>query len=116
MIEMSKLSELAPKIFVRETGTAISFAEYLEDQAANGELYTPTIKEMLTAALDPNTEWATADDLLAPIAREIISEAIQLNDKTIYIQLANFLLETWEQLANVNVSNNLEDVNSYVNE
>lgn len=37
-------------------------------------------------------------DYLAPIAREIISEAVQLDDKKIYLQLVTALRDAWQQL------------------
>lgn len=95
---MKKLSELAPKIVEKETGKAIPFAEFLEDQAGNGELYTPLIGQMLVAAHEPTTSWMEADDFLSPIAREIISEAVQMDDKIIYINLVTALRGAWEQL------------------
>lgn len=95
---MKKLNELAPNIVEVETGEEIPFKEFLADQGGNGELFTPLIGQMLAAALDPETGWHEADDLLAPIAREIISEAVQLNDKRIYRHLVASLREAWQGL------------------
>lgn len=95
---MQKLSEVFPKIIDQETREEIPFAQFLEDQAGTGELYTPEIGKMLAAALHPQTEWTEALDYLAPIAREIISEAVQLDDKMIYLQLVTALLDAWQKL------------------
>lgn len=93
-----KLNELAPKIVELETRKEIPFKEFLEEQACNGELYTPLIGKMLAAASDPSTSWQEADDFLAPIARQIISEAVELDDKSIYRQLVAALRAAWQQL------------------
>lgn len=95
---MKKLSEVAPKIIDQETREEIPFTQFLEDQAGTGELYTPEIGEMLAAALHPHTTWTEALDYLAPIAREIISDAVQLDDKKIYLQLVTALRDAWKQL------------------
>lgn len=95
---MKKLNDLAPKIVETETGREIPFEEYLADQAGNGELFTPLIGKMLEVAASPLTSWQEADDLLAPIAREIISEAVQLDDKRIYRHLVAALQEAWQGL------------------
>lgn len=95
---MKKLSELAPKIVEIETGKKISFKEFLEDQSGNGELYSPLIAKMLTSASDPETGWIEADDLLVPIAREIILEAVQLENKGIYRKLVAALHDAWQSL------------------
>lgn len=95
---MKKLTELAPKIVEKETGKEIPFSEFLPGQACNGELFTPLIAKMLVAARDLEASWQEADDFLAPIAREIISEAVQLNDKSIYLKLVAALQEAWQSL------------------
>lgn len=95
---MKKLIELAPKIVDKETGKEIPFSEFLPGQACNGELFTPLIGKMLEAARNPETSWQEADDFLAPIAREIISEAVQLEDKRIYCKLVAALREAWQSL------------------
>lgn len=95
---MKRLSELAPKIVEIETGRKISFKEFLEDQSGNGELYSPLVAKMLTSALNPETDWTEVDDLLTPIAREIILEAAQLDDKSIYRKLVAALRAAWQSL------------------
>lgn len=93
-----KLSEVAPKI-VDESGQEVSFAEFMSDQAGTGELFTPTIKEMLDASLDPHTPWDEVDDYLVPIAHHVISEAAEHEDKRIYIRLVLAIREAWEDLS-----------------
>lgn len=95
---MKELSELAPKIVEKETGKEISFAEFLENQSGNGELHSPLICKMLISASDPETGWVEADDLLVPIAREIILEAVQLDNKGIYRKLIAALHDAWQSL------------------
>jgi len=92
-----KLGEVAPKIS-DEFGNRVSFAEYMSDQSGMGELYSPTIKEMLDASLDPHTPWDEVDDYLVPIAHHVISEAAEHEDKRIYIRLVLAIREAWEDL------------------
>lgn len=95
---MKTLSQLAPKIVEKESGKEISFAQFLEEQSGMGELYEPEIGEMLAAALNPHTSWFDALDYLVPIARGIISEAVQLDDKRIYLRLVLAIREAWQDL------------------
>lgn len=94
---MKKMSQVAPQM-LDQLGAKVSFAQYLEDQAGSGELFRAEIGELLWLAVNPQTEWAEADEYLAPIARQIISEAVQLQDKRIYLRLVFAIREAWQEL------------------
>ncbi|MED5015949.1 hypothetical protein P9847_01375 [Paenibacillus chibensis] len=95
---MKTLSQLAPKIVEKESGKNIPFAEFLEDHAANGELFTSDISAMLDSALNPHTEWNEVDDYFVPIAHQVITEAAQHEDKRIYLRLVLAIREAWQDL------------------
>ncbi|WP_422657367.1 hypothetical protein ACK8P5_16595 [Paenibacillus sp. EC2-1] len=94
-----QLSEIAPKI-TNESGEEVAFAQYLSDHAGDGELFNPTIRirEILDAALNPHTPWDEVDDYLAPITRQVLSEAAEHEDRRIHLRLALAIREAWQDL------------------
>ncbi|PQP89673.1 hypothetical protein [Paenibacillus sp. AR247] len=95
---MKNLREVAPAIVDNETGQGVPFAQYLEEQAGTGELFNSDIGMMLTSALSPRTDWEEVNDYLAPIVKGVLSEAVQMEDKRIYIVLVLAIKEAWQEL------------------
>lgn len=72
---------------IKSEGKVISFMEFLKDMGGTGELYDSSYSDILKAALNPDTDWFEVDDILGPLAHEILSEAVQVNME-VYLELA----------------------------
>lgn len=95
MNQAINLAAIAPNI--TQEGRQIPFGEFLSDQAPNDELYEGYISDILKVAQDPNVEWVEVIDYVAPIAREVLSEAVQ-TDVNIYLELVQAISSAREKL------------------
>jgi hypothetical protein len=82
---------------IRSEGKVISFKEFLGDIGGSGELYDSWYSDILKAALNPDTDWVEVDDILGPLAHEILSEAFQVNME-VYLELAAAVKLAYEKL------------------
>lgn len=98
MSETINIAAMVPKFL--EEGKKISFAEFLSGQAANGELFEKYIGDILKAAQDPNTDWVEVVDYVAPIASEVLAEAVQ-TDVSIYLELVQAIDSARTKLMNL---------------
>lgn len=73
-------------VTIHEDGKEISFRQFLEDQSGNGIIYDDSIQKILNHATADELEWVEVVDYLAPIAGELLSEAVQEN-KEVYQEL-----------------------------
>ncbi|ULO05159.1 hypothetical protein H1230_18800 [Paenibacillus sp. 19GGS1-52] len=81
-------------------GMPITFAEFLNEFANDGiskQDFADEIEATLEAAADPDTQWESVIDYIAPIAKEILSESVQV-DREIYVELVNSIKYAYTKL------------------
>jgi exopolysaccharide biosynthesis predicted pyruvyltransferase EpsI len=93
---MENMTNLAPK--VTQEGKTISFAQFMDEQGGTSEIFNDYIGKMLEVACDNFPDWAEVGDYLVPIAREVLLESAQAEDKDVYVQLVKSIRKAWMQL------------------
>lgn len=84
---------------ITSEGKVIPFSQYLKDMSGTGALYDSNIGDIINAALSADeSQWDAVDDILGPIAHEVLTEAVQ-TDQQVYLELVTAIKTAHEKLA-----------------
>ncbi|TKI54534.1 hypothetical protein E8L90_03235 [Brevibacillus antibioticus] len=95
-MEKAKLIDMVTGITCE--GENISFDDFLIQMSGSGEIYDGYIGELISVATTGDVEWHEVCDYFVPIVREVLLEAIQEDDKAIFIGLAESIIFAWNRL------------------
>lgn len=94
---MKKLKDFADESKYTLGGHKVSFDYFLHEVSGSDFIYSDEIGEMLDAALDPDVAWHEVDDLISPIAYQIVGEAFQ-EDHEIFLELVGVFKKAWNRM------------------
>lgn len=95
-MEKAKLIDMVTGITCESEN--ISFDDFLIQLSGSGEIYEGYIGELISVAGTGDVEWHEVCDYFVPIVREVLLEAIQEDDKAIFIGLAESIRFAWNRL------------------
>lgn len=100
-------------------GKEISFREYLEGQSGNGIIYDDYIGDILNAAMYADeSQWADVDDIIGPIAQEMLTEAVQTDQESFLemVQELRIARERMKAKYEAHVAEEMADLEYIINE
>jgi hypothetical protein len=93
-----QMKELVGEITVE--GEKISYSDFLKGTSGTGEIYDEWHEEILKTALHSETFWGDVEDILVPLTGQILIEAVQKDDKQIYLELVDAIKKAYSTLRN----------------
>lgn len=78
-------------------GKEVSFRQFLLDASGTGEIYDDMYGDILYSAWSKKPDWIEVDDILCPIAEQLLVEAIE-EDEDVYYDLVTALQTAYRKL------------------